>query len=95
MREVYSGYDEKFVTGKELKEMFNDCFLCGARHHEAVYDLTIPEYLSSLKLKDDEEYRLFVNKFFCKIMRAKTDGSIDFFGYTSLENTMFGNRYFL
>ncbi len=81
MRAVYNGYTEKFLTGKELKEMFFNAFYCGDKHHSTIYDITIPEYFSYIKIKDDKTYRVFFNDMFCKIMNSKTDGNIGFFSY--------------
>lgn len=81
MRDVYNGYTEKFLTGKELIEMFNNSFYCDGRHHSAVFDITMPEYFEFIKIKEDKEYRIFYNESFCKIMNAENDKSIDFFSY--------------
>ena len=86
MKEVYNGYFEKFLSGYELKEMFKNSFYCSGRHHSVVYGATIEEYLTSLKIKDNNEYRIFYNEHFCKIMNAKTDKDIVFFGHTELRN---------
>ena len=84
MRNVYNGYTEKFLTGKELFEIFKDSFYCDGRHHSVVYDITIPEYFEFIKIKENKEYRIFYNEFFCKIMSAENDKSIDFFSYENI-----------
>lgn len=89
MREVYSGYTEKFLTGKELVEMFNNAFYCDGRHHSVVYDITMPEYFDFLKIKEDKKYRIFYNESFCKIMNAENDKSIGFFSHEVLTNPDF------
>ena len=86
MRKVYNGYDEKYLTGKELSVMFQEAFYCDGRHHSVVYDITMPEYFDYLKIKEDEQYRIFYNELFCKIMSTKNDKSIDFFSYAVLSS---------
>ena len=93
MTEVYSGYNEKFLTGKELKEMYQGYFYCSGRHHETVFDITIPEYLTSINIKDDMNYRIFYNNTFCRVMKVPNDKYVDFFAFTMLNNTIYENRY--
>ena len=93
MIQVYNGYDEKFLTGKELKEMYNNAFFCSGRHHSVVYDVTIPEFLDLIHIKDGEQYRIFYNKSFCKVMRAKTDCNVTFFSHDILSDTLYSDRY--
>ena len=93
MVEVYNGYSEKFLTGKELKDMYFDSFFCASRHHETVYDITISEYLDFLKIDNNKTYRIFYNDNFCKIWIPDTDTSIDFFSHTKLKNTIYQDRH--
>ena len=84
MKEVYHGYNDKHVTGKELRELFANCYYCDGRHHDSVRDLTIAEYLDFLGIDDNKEYRLFINEYFCKVLNYETDGDIGFFAYLKL-----------
>lgn len=81
MRDVYNGYAEKFLTGRELTEMFNNSFYCDGRHHSVVLDITIPEYLEFVKINEDKEYRIIYNDSFCKIINPQNDKSVAFFSY--------------
>lgn len=93
MREVYNGYNEKILTGKELKTFFPDKFLnIGNHRQDAILDVTIQEYLNSIKIDDNETYRIFYNNNFCKIMN-NNDKNIDFIKYVCLENTIYSNRH--
>ncbi|MBQ4443515.1 MAG: topoisomerase DNA-binding C4 zinc finger domain-containing protein [Clostridia bacterium] len=92
MTEVYNGYEEKFLTGAAIKQMYVDAFLCDGRHHATVLDVTIPEYIDSTSIKDDEEYRIFCNQYFCRVMNKKTDRLKTFFAHKTLENTIHCNR---
>lgn len=83
---VYNGYEERYVTGSELKTIFEDCYYSTGRHHSTVLGLTIPEYLEYLNISDDQQYRVFINEHFCKIMDEETDREITFFGYSKREN---------
>lgn len=83
---VYNGYDEKYSTGAALKEIFEGEYLTTGRHHSVVLGISISDYLEMLDIKDEEEYRIFVNSSFCKIMKKNTDGEIVFFGHTVLDN---------
>ena len=85
MKEVYNGYNDRFVTGKELRELFANCYYCDGRHHDSVRDLTIGEYLDFLKIDNDVKYRIFLNEFFCKVFNSETDGEIGFFAYINLK----------
>lgn len=81
MREVYNGYEEHYMTGKEIKEYFSDAYLRFGRHHSMIssHKIDLSRYS---KLKDEETYRVFLNEMFCKIMNKDTDANIYFIGYT-------------
>ena len=81
-REIYNGYEEKNITGIEIKKYFENAYECFGRHHEKVssHKIDFNKYYS--KIKDDITYRVFINDLFCKIMDAETDANIYFFGYT-------------
>ena len=70
---VYNGYEEVYMTGREIKEHFNGCYECFGRHHEKVSSLQInfEKYFS--KIKEDIIYRLFINDLFCRIMDGESD----------------------
>ena len=82
---VYNGYEEQYVTGKELKDFFEERYLTTGRHHSVVLGISIPEYLCYLNIDDSEIYRIFCSPFFCRVMKSETDDLIIFFGYTSLD----------
>lgn len=92
MKPVYNGYEEAFLTGKELKEKYSNAFYCSGRHHSVVYNLTIIEHLESIKIKDDTEYRIFYNDCFCRVMNGKTDGLVDFFAFHIFNNPIYNER---
>jgi hypothetical protein len=83
---VYNGYEERYVTGSELKVLFEDCYYSTGRHHSVVLGITIPEYLEFLNVSESLQYRIFINEHLCRIMDGETDRLISFFGYTKLEN---------
>ena len=83
---VYNGYEERYVTGSELKAIFEDCYYSTGRHHSTVLGLTIPDYLEFLNISQLQLYRVFINDYFCRIMDEETDRLITFFGYAKLKN---------
>lgn len=93
MTPVYNGYDEQFLTGKELKEKYSLAFYCGGRHHATVYDLLIPEYLDSLGIVDSTDYRIFYNDCFCRVMLKSNDKLIDFFAHKTFDDLDYYNRH--
>lgn len=95
MTEVYNGYLEKFLTGKELKDMFYNTFYCGNRHHATVFDIPVKEYLEFLNIDNNTTYKIFYNNLFCKVMLPEKDKYINFFGYTTLENTIYKDRHLI
>lgn len=84
-RAVYNGYEEKYITGAELKQLFESCYFTGKRHHSTVLGISIPDYLDIMGVDPNKTYRVFLNEFFCKIMKEDTDGEICFFGYVATE----------
>lgn len=86
-KQVYDGYQEQYVTGKELTEFFKDCYLAVGRHHSDIVALSVPEYLYFLGIEDAVTYRFFHNQYFCRVMDGATDALIVFFGHYS-----FGGR---
>jgi len=89
---VYNGYEERYVTVSELKTLLQDCYYSTGRHHSTVLGITIPEYLEFLSPDDSQQYRIFINEHFCRIMDVETDHLISFFGYTKLENVKICNH---
>lgn len=84
-RPVYNGYEERYVSGLELKSLFSERYLTAGRHHSTVLGISIPEYLCFLKIDDSKTYRIFLAPHFCRVMKGDTDGLISFFGYTALD----------
>ena len=82
---VYNGYEEKYLTGSELKQLFVNHYYATGRHHSVTLGLSIPEYLDFLNIKDSVQYRIFINDYFCRVMDGETDYLISFFGHHSLE----------
>lgn len=82
-RPVYNGYEERFLTGKAIKQLFSNSYECFGRHHEQVssHKMDFAKYYK--RIKDDETYRLFINDIFCMILDNKTDAKLYFFGYTN------------
>ena len=93
MREVYNGYEEMFISGKKLKEMFEKSFFCTKQHHATILDITIPEVLEQSGIVDEKEYRVFYNKNFCKVLDVNNDKHIAFFSHITLEGTQHAERY--
>ena len=83
---VYNGYEERYATGKELSKIFEGQYLTTGRHHSVVLGLSIPDYLWFLGVDDQKIYRIFINQFFCRLMKGDTDGLISFFGHTVLSD---------
>lgn len=92
-RPVYNGYTEHYVTGKELKQLFEEKYLIYNKgRSSAVLGIKIPEYLDFIKIDDAKKYRIFLCPVTCKIMNADTDGAVDFFSHTSLDRvSLFSN----
>ena len=89
-RNTYNGYEEKMLTGLEIKKYFENAYECFGRHHEKVSSHRINFNKYYHKIKDEDTYRVFVNDMFCKIMDAETDASLYFFGYT-MEKPLWAN----
>lgn len=81
---VYNGYEERYATGEELSKLFEGQYMTTGRHHSVVLGLSIPDYLWFLGVDDQRIYRIFINQFFCRLMKDDTDGLISFFGHTVL-----------
>ena len=81
---VYNGYDEQYVNGVKLKEIFKEHYYSTRRHHAVVLGISIPDYLELIDIKDTTEYRIFINEHFCKVLDINTDKEITFFGHTTL-----------
>ena len=89
---VYEGYEEKYVTGKELKDLFPDEFIAEGKHHSEIKNISVRDYLEIINIKDDQSYRIFINEYFCRIMNADTDKLVNFFSYSSLDNARIINN---
>ena len=83
---VYNGYEERYLSGAELKDLFKDHYYATGRHHSVILGLSIPDFLELKGISDSKEYRIFINKFFCRVMNADTDGLIVFFGHNALDS---------
>jgi hypothetical protein len=81
-RDVYGGYEERFLTGAQIKELFANSYECFGKHHQQVssYKMDFPKYYK--KIKDEVTYRVFINDIFCMILDNETDAKLYFFGYT-------------
>lgn len=81
MRAVYNGYEEKFMTGKEIKDYFRDAYSRFGRHHERIssYHIKIDTFK---RLEDEKKFRLFINDSFCAIFDKQTDNKLYFIAYT-------------
>lgn len=82
---VYNGYEERYLTGAELKTLFHDSYYTSGRHHSVVLGLSIPDYLDIHGIDNHKTYRIFVNSFFCRIADGETDQKIIFFGHVKKE----------
>ena len=84
-REVYNGYEEKFLKGDEIKQLFANSYECFGKHHQQVssYKMNFDKYYS--KIKSSVTYRVFINDLFCMILDNKTDSKLYFFGYTNVK----------
>ncbi len=80
-RKVYNGYNEMYMTGKELTEFLADVYVTFGRHHEKISCKKI-DFKYYNKIIDNEKYRIFYNNLFIQIMNAETDEKIYFIGYT-------------
>ena len=83
---VYNGYEERYATGEELSKLFKGQYLTTGKHHLGVLGLSIPDYLWLLGVDEQKTYRIFINQFFCRLMKGDTDGLISFFGHTVLSD---------
>lgn len=81
MKSVYNGYKEHFLTGRELKEFFDKCFLMTKHKKTCVLNMTINEYLEFMEIENDKIYRVFENGYYCRLANGETDNEISFFGF--------------
>ena len=82
-RKVYTDYEERFLSGNEIFELFKESYELFGRHHSKVSSYKIDFGKFFKRIKPDEVYRIFINGSFCKILNNTTDASIYFFGYTN------------
>lgn len=82
-RELYNGYQEKYLTGEEIKQLFSKSYECFGKHHQQVssYKIDFEKYYK--KIKNSITYRVFLNDMFCMILDNDTDAKLYFFGYTN------------
>jgi hypothetical protein len=82
-REVYGGYQEKYLTGRDIKQLFANSYECFGKHHQQVssHRMNFEKYYK--KIQDNVVYRVFVNDLFCGIFDNDTDDKLYFFGYTN------------
>ena len=83
---VYDGYEERYLNGAELKDLLKNHYYATGRHHSVILGISIPDYLELKGVSDLKEYRIFINKFFCRVMKADTDSLIVFFGHNTLDS---------
>lgn len=81
MKSVYNGYEEYFLTGRELKAFFDKCFLMTKHKKTCVLNMTISEYLEFMGIENDKIYRIFDSGAYCRLSDGETDDEIAFFGY--------------
>lgn len=86
-REVYNGYEEKFLTGTEIKELFSDAYECFGKHHSQISSHKINFAKFFGRIKTEVTYRIFLNENFCMILDNETDTKLYFFGYTKQKPT--------
>lgn len=82
-RPVYAGYEEKYLTGKQLRELFTESYECFGKNHQQVSSHKMNFDKSYKKIKDDVTYRVFLNDIFCGIYDVESDAKLYFFGYTN------------
>lgn len=82
---VYNGYEEMFLTGAALKERFHKEFYATGRHHDDITAIKIPDYLELKGIVEEQQYRIFVNDYFCRVMDAETDKPKCFFAHAKPE----------
>lgn len=82
-RAIYAGYEEKYLTGRQIKELFASSYECFGKHHQQIssYRIDFSKYYK--KIVDGDTYRVFLNDIFCGIYDSKTDAKLYFFGYTN------------
>lgn len=93
MKKVYSGYYEKCLIGEPLKQMYNESFFCGKKHHYIVFDLTIKEYLNNFNILDEKMYRIFHNDSFCVVFDLEIEEEICFFAHQTLKNSSYEDKH--
>ena len=84
-KQVYNGYEEEYLTGRQLKERFLNEYLGVGKHHMQVLGISIKEYLYLIGIKDSKLYRIFVNDTFCRVMNEDDDKCVDFFCHIKLD----------
>lgn len=82
-RDVYNGYEEKFLTGNELKVLFANSYECFGKHHQQISSHKIDFSKFFNRIEDNTTYRIFLNNIFCMILDNDTDAKLYFFGYTN------------
>ena len=80
-RAVYAGYEEQYMTGQEIIDLFSNAYECYGRHHEQITAYKM-DWSYKKKIKPENTYRVFINDLFCAIFDADTDQKLYFFGYT-------------
>ncbi len=89
---VYNGYEEKYVTGAELKALYARQYYGTGRHHSVILGMSIAEYLTLLNIDDSKTYRIFTNDAFCRVMKGDTDGLVCFFAHTPLNHVKLSHK---
>lgn len=81
-RDLYTDYNESYLTGIQLKHLFANSYLCYGKHHQQIAQHPMNFEKDYRKIVDETLYRVFLSPLFCGIFDAKTDKKLYFFGYT-------------
>ncbi len=82
-RDVYNGYEEKFLTGNEIKVLFSNSYECFGKHHSQISSHKLDFSKFFRRIQAETTYRVFLNENFCMILDNESDVKLYFFGYTN------------
>lgn len=82
-RPVYNGYEEKYLTGQQIFDLFSSSYECFGKHHQQISSHKINFDENYKKINPTTTYRVFANSIFCMILDSETDVKLYFFGYTN------------
>ena len=66
IKSVYNGYQETYMTGKEIKEFMVDAYVTFGKHHSKISSTRI-DFKYYPKILNDERYRIFYNDNFLEL----------------------------